>query len=273
MKIIVARLFIWFLAILWVVPIIGLFMTSVRPYEEVSSGWWNFKNPTFTLHKYWEALTFAYSPLWRGILNSILITVFSTVLPISASFPAAYVISRLRGWYSEMLLSTFLIFLVIPAIAIIIPLYQMFNNLGLLDTRLAVILAMSARAVPWIMLFFRNFFTKMPQIYEEAARIDGANYWQLLRFVVIPLARPAIISIAVLQFIGAWNTFIFAFVFLDDPPKFTVVQQVPILKGTIHLDYSLLSAGSVLAMSIPLILFLALNKYYIRGLVGGAVKG
>ena len=271
---IAVRSFTWLLVVLWLLPLFGLFMTSVRPYEEVAMGWWHFKDATFTVAKYKEALTFPLAPLWKGILNSLLVTIPGTVLPITVAFFAGYALSRHKAWYSDALLYAFLPFTAMPAEAIIIPLYDTFSNIGLMGSRFAVILAISARAVPWVTLFFRNYFDSLPRIFEEAAAVDGATYWVILSRVIIPLSKPAVISLSVMQFIGAWNTFIYPLVFLQPfPEKWTAVQMVATLKAGVALDWSLVSAGSILVATIPLLVFLFLNRYYVKGLLGSGEWG
>ncbi len=272
-NILILRIITWFFAILWVLPLVGFFMTSIRPFEEITSGWWDLKDATFTLKNYIESFIFSAAPIWRGLINSIFVAVPSTVLPLIIAFLAGYALSRSKYWFGKLFLIVLLVFIVMPAEAILLPLYSTFIKIGLMGTRFAVIIIMSARAVPWITVFFLNYFNSIPYTYEEAAMIDGANYWQILTKIMRPLANPAIISLSVLQFVGAWNTFIYALIFLQPiPNKWTAIQMIPFFKGGESFDLSLLCAASVWVMIIPIVIFFTLYSYFVKGIVGSIEK-
>ncbi|MFN4046701.1 MAG: carbohydrate ABC transporter permease, partial [Acidilobaceae archaeon] len=144
--------------------------------------------------------------------------------------------------------------------------------MALLNTYAGLILVHSSWGIPWIVFFLRNYFSLLPVELEEAARVDGASDFQVFRRVVLPLSLPGIISASVLQFAWVWNDFFFALVLIFDPSKMVVTQMLPWLRGQYHVDWGLLSAGSIIAMLIPLIVYAALNKYYMRGFTGWAIK-
>ncbi len=262
----------WTLAVIWIVPLIGLLAASLRPFEEIVRGWWMIADGvTLDLSSYWRALTFRSAPIYHGLINSLIITVPSTVIPIAVAFLAGYVLSRYRPRYTTAFMGILILFIVMPSEALIIPLFNTFNDIGLGGTQTAVVLVNSARAVPWITVFMLNYFNRVPTVFDEVAIIDGASYGTIVTRVMVPLCVPALISLAVLQFVSAWNTFIWPLIFLQptSPRNWTAVQMVPALRGAEVVDWSLLSSASILVMVIPVIVFITLHKYYVKGLVAG----
>jgi multiple sugar transport system permease protein len=161
----------------------------------------------------------------------------------------------------------------IPQQLIIIPIFTLFRNLSLLNNYLGLILLHTASGLPWQVLFLRNFFSTLPIEIEEAARIDGASYFKIFRRIVLPLTLPALASLVSLQFVFVWNDFFYALVTITDPRLRLAPQVIPLLVGRYEFNFSLLSAGSILVMILPVAIYVALQRYYYRGLTTGAVKG
>jgi len=272
-KWLIANTIAWLIGFVWILPFIGIFMASIRPFEELVEGWWNFASFHPTLEKYYEALFHPYYPLWRGLINSLIITVPSTIIPVLLAAMASYAFARFSFPIKNYLFLTMLFIMAVPQQMMVIPLFFMMNSIGLLDTYLGLILIHSSWGIPWITFFLRNYFSMIPKEYEEAALVDGATYWQIFTRIVFPVSLPGIISAAVLQFAWVLNDFFFALVFLLSPEKYVATRILPSLKGEYHVDWGLLSAGSILVMLIPVLLYFALNKYYIRGFTGWALKG
>jgi multiple sugar transport system permease protein len=136
-----------------------------------------------------------------------------------------------------------------------------------------LILLHSAFGLPWQILFLRSFFSTIPVEIEEAARVDGASYFKVFYKIVLPLTLPALASLISLQFVFVWNDFFFALATITDPTRRLAPQIIPLLIGRLYINWSLLAAGSIILMIIPVVIYVALQRYYVRGLTAGAVKG
>ncbi|MCD6487740.1 MAG: carbohydrate ABC transporter permease [Desulfurococcales archaeon] len=272
-KILVLNIVAWVIGVLWITPFIGIFMTSIKPFREVVlHGWWTISPFTFTLKNYVDALFNPMFSLSRGILNSFIIAIPSTVIPVTVAALTAYGFARFSLPIKKYLFATILFLMAVPQQMTIIPIFFLSKNLSLLNTYLGLILVHSSWGIPWITFFLRNYFSLLPVELEEAARVDGATDFQVFRKVVLPLAIPGIISASVLQFAWVWNDFFFALMLIFDPDKMVVTQMLPRLKGQYQVDWGLLSSGSVIAMLAPLLVYAFFNKYYMSGFRGWAMK-
>ncbi|MCD6196933.1 MAG: carbohydrate ABC transporter permease [Staphylothermus sp.] len=272
-KILILNIIAWIIGILWITPFIGIFMTSIRPFREVVLyGWWSLSPFTFTLKNYIDALFNPMFSLGRGLLNSFIIAIPSTLIPITIAALTAYGFARFSLPIKKYLFATILFLMAVPQQMTIIPIFFLLKDLHLLNTYLGLILVHSSWGIPWITFFLRNYFSLLPAELEEAARVDGASDFQVFRIVVLPLAIPGLISAAVLQFAWVWNDFFFALMLIFDPNKMVVTQMLPRLKGQYQVDWGLLSSGSIIAMLAPLLIYGFFNKYYMRGFRGWAMK-
>ena len=155
-----------------------------------------------------------------------------------------------------------------------IPLFRTLVSLGLVNSYLGLILIHTAWALPWIILFMRNFIGALPIEVEEAARVDGASDFKVFYRIVLPMALPALASVLVLQYMWVWNDFFFAQIFILNPDNYLATQLIPRLAlGQFQRDWGLLSASSLLVMLVPLLIFFVLQRYYIRGMIGWTIKG
>ncbi len=263
----------WLIGIIWVLPFFGVFVTSVRPFGEVVDGWWQLEEFTLTLDAFRQAWNHPDAPVGPALLNSLSIAIPATILTIILASLAAYAFARFEFRLKGPLFSLLIIIMAMPGQSIIIPLFAHMITLGLIDTRLGLILIHTAWGIPWAVLFLRNFFLSVPIDLEESARVDGASDLTVFRRIVLPIALPAIVSIAVLQFVWVWNDFLFALIVILSPDKKVVTQTIPLLRGRFDIPWSVLSAASVLGMIIPLLVFVFLQRYYIKGVMAGAIKG
>ncbi len=263
----------WLIGLLWVLPFLGVFVASVRPFSEVVDGWWRLEEFTVTLESYGQAWNHPTAPVGPALLNTLLIAVPATILTIIFASLAAYAFARFSFRFKDPLFFILIIVMAMPGQSIIIPLYAHMITLGLLDTRLGLVLIHTAWGIPWAVLFLRNFFLSVPIDLEESARVDGASDLMVFRRIVLPIALPAIVSIAVLQFVWVWNDFLFALIVIFSPDKRVVTQTIPLIQGRFDIPWSVLSAASVLGMIIPLLIFVFLQRYYIKGIMAGAIKG
>jgi multiple sugar transport system permease protein len=265
----------WVIATIWLIPILGVFIASIRPFSEVQFGWWNLQPFHLNLNNFVDAWTGQSTgvPLSSAMFNSLLVTVPATFLPIFVAALAAYSFARFKSRTKDILFFVLVLLQTIPQQMVIVPIFTLFRNLNLLNNYVGLILLHTAFGLPWQVLFLRNFFSTLPIEIEEAARVDGASYFKIFRTIVLPISLPALASLVSLQFVFVWNDFFFALVTITDPTLKLAPQIIPLLLGRYELNFSLLAAGSILVMIIPVAIYVALQRYYVRGLTAGAVKG
>lgn len=257
--------------IVWLIPFLGVVMTAIRPSRDVLYGWW--RPPfRFTFDNIVEVWHHSTASLASGLKNSAQMAIFATVLPTFVASLMAYGLARLRFPGRSPILMLIGLLLAIPQQMVAWPLFQLLHRMKLLNTITGLVLVHSGWALPWMVFFLRGYVETLPIELEEAALIDGAGRLRTFFLVVFPLMVPALASAMVLQFTWAWNDFFMALVLVYDPRKMVVTQQIPLLRGQYHVDWGLLSAGALLAMLPPLLVFIFLQRYFVRGLIGGAVK-
>ncbi|WP_448524060.1 carbohydrate ABC transporter permease [Pseudothermotoga sp.] len=262
----------WLVALVWILPFMGVFMTAIRSLDELLNGWWNFETFRPTTNNFAGAWNHPTAALSRGMLNSLIVAVPATLLPLFLATMAGYGLSRYRFKLRTPLLALVIIALALPQQTIAVPIFQMMNALNLVDTYLGLIMVHTAWGIPWIAFFMRNFFTTIPKAMEEAARIDGASDITIFFKVVLPLAMPAIGSAFALQFTWVWSDFFLALILIYSPDKLLATQRIPLMRGVYHVDWGLLSSAAILVMVVPIVVYLVLQRYYIRGMVGWSLK-
>lgn len=262
----------WAIGLIWIVPFFGLFMTSMRPFSEVIEGWWKFNPFTPTFENFARAWNHPSFPLSEGMLNSLIVAIPSTLMPILIASIAGYGFARFSFPIKNLIFITIVIIMALPPQMIAIPVFSMMKESGLLDTFLGVIIVHAAWGTPWILFFMRNFFLTLPIEVEEAARVDGASDFVVFFRIVLPMCIPALISVAVLQFMWVWSDFFFPLILLYSSDKLVAIQRLPLMRGVYFVDWGLLSAATVLLMLVPVLIFALLQRYYVRGMVGWAVK-
>ena len=265
----------WIIATIWLIPFLGVFIASIRPFREVQFGWWNLQPFNLNFNNYVDAWTGQTSgtPLSGAIFNSLLVTIPATFLPILISALAAYSFARFKSRTKDVLFLVLVLLQTIPQQMVIVPIFTLFSNLSLLNNYVGLILLHTAFGLPWQVLFLRNFFSTLPIEIEEAALVDGASHFKIFRRIVLPLTLPALASLVSLQFVFVWNDFFFALATILSPSAKLAPQIIPLLIGRYELNFSLLAAGSILVMILPVAIYVALQRYYVRGLTAGAVKG
>ena len=259
-------------AIFWLVPSVGLFLTSLRSAgDNADSGWWTiFTKPAeLTLTNYANLLQ---NPDITGsIWNTIVIAVPTTVLVVLFGSLAGYAFAWMKFPGRDWLLIVVIILLAVPLQVAIIPLAQLFGALGIFGNVLGVILFHTAFGLPFAIFLLRNFFTEIPGELIEAARIDGAGDWRIFFTVMMPLAMPAIASLAIFQFLWTWNDMLVALIFTNSKSMpLTVAIQSQLRQFGANID--VLSAGAFLSMIIPLIVFFAFQRYFVQAMLAGSQK-
>jgi multiple sugar transport system permease protein len=267
----------WAVALIWIIPFLGVFMASIRPYAEVQFGWWNFQSFHPTLENFYDAwvgkTAGSSTALNTGLLHSLIVTVPATFIPVLVAALAAYSFARFSFRTKDLLFLALVLLQTIPQQMVILPIYNLMDSLGLLNSYVGLILLHTAFGLPWQILFLRNFFSTLPIEVEEAARVDGASYFKIFYKIVLPMSLPALASILSLQFVWVWNDFFFAITLIQTPTMRLATQTIPAIKGRYEPNWSILSAASIIAMIVPIAIYVALQRYYVRGITAGAVKG
>ncbi len=263
----------WAVSLIWIIPFLGVVMASIRPLPEILNGWWNFEVFTPTLNGFSGAWNHRTAPLSRALLNSLIVTIPSTFMPILVAALGAYSFARFRFPTRDLLFLVIVLLQTIPQQMVIIPIFNIAISIGLWNNYLGLILVHTAFALPWQILFLRNFFSVLPVEVEEAAMIDGASYFKIFYKIVLPLTLPALASLTALQFVWVWNDFFFAAVLIGSPDLKLATQAIPAQMGRLDPNWTVTSAASIIVMIIPIAIYVALQRYYVRGIVAGAVKG
>ncbi len=222
-------------------------------------------------HAYYEVL-FEHGFL-RYISNSVYVSIVTVVLSVTLATIGGYAVTRLRFRGREFMSYSILLIYMFPAIVMVIPLYVMFSRMGLRDSINLLILVYLAQTLPVALYMLRSYFQTLPIEMEQAGMIDGCTRLGVIWRIVIPLSAPALASVALYTFMIAWNEFLFAFMFLDTPEKFTLSRGVVQLAGSVHLSKQLVMAASVMVTIPVLVLFILLERHLVRGLTAGAMKG
>ncbi len=262
----------WTAGLIWIIPFVGIVMASLRPQKELLHGWWNLKDATFSLTNFFNAWVHPTAPIGEGLKNSLIVTIPATILPLIIGTLAAYGLMRLRFPGRKLMLIGIVLLLSIPQQMVAVPLFQTLLDLKLLNTYQGLITVHTAWGVIWITIFMRNYLSTLPPEIEEAANLDGASRFQIFSKIILPLTLPGLASVAALQFTWVWNDFFMALITIYDPSKLVATQRIPLLKGQYSVDWGILSASSLLVTAIPLLIFVLLQKYYVKGLIGWTSK-
>lgn len=262
----------WAAGLVWILPFVGIIMASVRPQKELIHGWWNLSEVHFSIDNFITAWNHPTAPIGQGLKNSLIVTIPATIFPLIIATLAAYGLLRLKFSGRKAILIGIVLLLSIPQQMVAVPLFQTLLNFGILDTYTGLIVTHTAWGLIWITIFMRNYLTTLPVETEEAASLDGANRFQIFFKIVLPLSLPGLASVAALQFTWVWNDFFMALITLYDPDKLVATQRIPLLKGQYNVNWGVLSAASILVTAIPLLVYLFLQKYYVKGLIGWQSK-
>jgi alpha-glucoside transport system permease protein len=264
------------IAVLWTIPTFGLFLSSFRPERDVQrTGWWTFlTNPNLTLENYADVLFGGSQPLAGFFVNSILITIPSVAIPIILATMAAYGFAWTRFPMRDTLFVAIFALQIVPLQVALLPLLEIFVGTGLNGTFWTVWIAHSTFALPLATFLLHNSMREIPSELVEAARVDGAGHVRIFTTIMVPLMKPAIAAFAVFQFLWVWNDLLVALVFaggtLDVAP---LTVRLANLVGDRGSNWYLLAPGAFVAIIVPLIVFIALQRYFVRGLLAGSVKG
>jgi len=261
--------------LVWLLPTVGVLVSSFRPPREVtSSGWWTALTPPFefTLQNYQRVLG-AYN-MGRSFLNSLFITIPATVIPIMVASYAAYAFAWMRFWGREILFTIVVASLVIPLQMTLIPILRLFTDWGLVGTFPAVWLAHTGYGLPLTIYLLRNFMGALPRDLLESAYIDGAGPLTVFFRLIFPLSVPVIASLVIFQFLWVWNDLLVALIYVGGTPAVApITVTVSNLVNSLGQNWQLLTAAAFISMALPMVVFFALQQYFVRGILAGAIKG
>jgi len=263
------------IGLIWLVPTVGLLVTSFRPRSDIqATGWWDFFNLHLTVENYRQVLEA--QGMLQAFANTVFIAVPSTLLPLGICALAAYAFSWMRFPFRDTLFLIVVGLLMVPVQVAFIPVLTGFRELvpGLELTKGygGIWLAHTAFALPFGIFLLRNFFITLPPDMIEAARIDGASDAWIFRKIVVPVSVPAIAAYGIFQFLWVWNDLLMALVFVQDASKFPMTRAIQNLLSQYGTEWHLLAAGAFLLMIVPLIVFFSLQRYFVQGLLAGSIK-
>ena len=268
----VMRIFLVLVALFWLMPTVGLLLSSLRTPQDISaSGWWKvFTSPsqlTFTNYHTLlnnDAIT---SSLWNTVLITVPATVLVVVIGSLAGYAFAWMDFRGRDWWFLAVVGM----LVVPVQVALVPVAKLFGKIGIFGDISGVVLFHTAFGLPFAIFLLRNFFAEIPRELLEAARLDGAGELRLFTRVVMPLGGPAIASLGIFQFLWVWNDMLVALIFANsDSQPITVALQQQVRQFGNNID--ILAPGAFVSMVIPLAVFFAFQRQFVSGVMAGAVK-
>lgn len=269
------------IAVAWLFPLLGLLITSLRPRADVeSTGWWTaILNPfqqDWTLQPFadaWVALD-AGTTFW----NSAAVTIPATILPVMISAMAAYAFTFFQFRGKEIYFAIILGLMVVPIQIAVIPILQLFvwfgnaTGIQIVGQYAAAWIVHATFAMPLAIYILRNYMQTLPNSLIEAARMDGASHFQIFWRLVVPMSVPALASFAIFQFLWVWNDFFVAYLFIQSGPNQVLTQGLYTLLGQYGQGWQRVAAGSFITLVVPLVIFFALQRFFVRGLTAGSVK-
>lgn len=263
------------IGLIWLVPTVGLLVTSFRPRSDIqATGWWDIAQLHVTIDNYRQVLEA--QGMLQAFMNTVFIAVPSTLLPLAICALAAYAFSWIRFPFRDTLFLIVIAFLLVPVQVAFIPLLTMFRDvvpdLQLTRNYVGIWLAHTAFALPFGIFLLRNFFITLPPDMIEAARIDGAGDAKIFSQIIVPVSVPAIAAYGIFQFLWVWNDLLMALVFVQDASKYPMTRAIQNLLSQYGTEWHLLAAGAFLLMIVPLIVFFSLQRYFVQGLLAGSIK-
>jgi alpha-glucoside transport system permease protein len=267
------------IAVAWSLPTAGILVSSFRPANDIrSSGWWEaLLHPfeaatTWTIANYETVLTA--DGLLNAFINSLVVTIPAVVIPITMAAYAAYAFAWMRFPGRSILFAIVVGLLVVPLQMSLVPVLRLYTTLDLNGTFLGIWLAHTGFGLPLAIYLLYNYISQLPGDLFESAAIDGASHFQIFRTIVVPLSVPALASFAILQFLWVWNDLLIALVYLGTNEAVAVMPaRLNEMVGTKGESWHLLTAGAFVTMAVPMAVFLLLQRFFVRGIIAGSVKG
>ncbi|MGI8528724.1 MAG: carbohydrate ABC transporter permease [Geodermatophilaceae bacterium] len=263
------------LCLLWLLPTVGLLVTSFRePDAANSTGWWTVFTAPFSnwsVENYRQVLL--EEDFGRAFLNSFVITIPATIIPILFAAFAAYAFTFMKFVGRDFLFILIVGLLVVPNQVALVPLLQLYARADLVGTFAAVWLAHTGFGMPLAIFILRGYMQTLPRSIIESASVDGASHFTTFWRLIVPMSVPALAAFAIFQFLWVWNDLLIALLFLGAGDNIAVTVRLAGLIGSAGQGWQLLTAGAFITISVPLLVFIALQRYFVRGLTSGSVKG
>jgi alpha-glucoside transport system permease protein len=259
---------------MWLLPTIGTLITSFRPIDDADkSGWWTVLGSLdhLTLQNYKDAID--QSQFGSALVNSFAITLPATFIPILIAAFAAYAFTFMEFWGRDFLFLSIVAMLVVPSFVAFVPIQKIYGDLGLNGTFAGAWLAHIGFGMSLAIYILRNYMATLPKTIIESAKIDGASHFQTFYRLVLPMSVPALAAFAIFQFLWVWNDLLVALIFVGPGDNQPVTIALVQLRGQVGQGWNLTTAGGMLSMVVPIVVFLALQRYFVRGMTAGAVKG
>ncbi|MCL6625589.1 MAG: carbohydrate ABC transporter permease [Alicyclobacillus shizuokensis] len=258
------------LFVVQVFPFLYVFSNSLRTPATAMRGFALIPNQ-FHFSNYERAWSMA--GMGHYFINSVVITAISTFLTVVVTALAGYAFGRIRFWGRGILFGIVLSGMIIPSQVTVIPLYIFLQHLNLLNNYLALVFPYIAMQTPFSIFVFRNYFMTLPKELEDSAKMDGCGMMRTFWNVMMPLALPAIATVTIFSFMSDWSEFLYATVFMTDPNMMTLPTGLVHFQGQYTYDWPLLFAAIVMIIIPVLVVFMFLQKFFVKGLTAGAVKG
>jgi alpha-glucoside transport system permease protein len=257
--------------VLWLMPALGLFLTSLLAAEDVAGqGWWQvFSEPSKITWENYSSL-FDNEGMVDAIIRTVWITVGATILPVIVAALAGYALAWLEFPGRDWIFLTIVVLLLVPIQMALIPMFDLYNRTSLFDTIPGLVLFHTAFALPFAIFLLRNFFAGIPKELMEAARIDGASEFRIFFRLILPLGLPAIAALAIFQVLFVWNDLLIGLVLAqsNQPIAPTIASQLRQFGSNIDV----IAPASFFSAVVPLMIFVVFQRYFVQGLLAGSVK-
>ncbi len=284
------------ISVVWLVPSVGLLVTSFRQRQDIlTSGWWMaFVQGRFTLENYMRVIqpSGASDTIGLNFVNSLIITIPSTVLPVFIAALAAYAFAWLKFRWRDTIFLCIVALLIVPLQMTFVPVLQLYNDplspirglfgvvglnldlpkLQLTSSFVGLWLAHTAYGLPFAIFLLRSFFVGLPRDLLEAAKIDGSSEFRIFAGIVLPLSVPSVAALTIFQFLWVWNDLLVALIYAQSPKLQPLTVGLKNMLSTYGPEWDIVSAGAYITMLVPLIVFFSLQKYFVSGILAGSVK-
>jgi multiple sugar transport system permease protein len=265
------RIILYLTLLIWLMPIFAIFLTSIRSLADINAGnYWGIPKNWVMVENYIQV--FSTTPMLRYFTNSLLITIPAVIFTLILSSLAGYSLAKHRFRGNFLIFAMFIAGNFVPAQILMIPVRNLTLELGLYDTKMGLILFHAAFQTGFCTFFLRGFIKELPHELVESARMDGASEFEIYWRIIIPLVRPALAALAVLEFTFIWNDYFWSLVLVQGEHARPVTLGIQALRGQWTASWHLVSAGSIIAALPPVIMFFLLQKHFIAGLTMGAIK-